>query len=295
VTGALWALATPGGAVLPQGPDLTVFITADQNGEVQSCGCPQEDYGGLSRRAAFLDTLRDAGWDFLLLDGGDLTPFIDPVPYDREKATTVARAMALMAYDAVAFGEHDLAAGPDSARALAAWLGRPFLATNYEVPGTTERERVVTSRGRKVGLLAFMDASLVTGDWPAVETWESTRPRVKALHKKVDVLVALAHVPDSTAAMRLARIHPEIDLIVASHAGKFMSPATAVGKTWIVGAAGRGRWLTRVEIPVDQKGKPGTMLSRFLPVVESWGRRAEVDSLVHGYTAQVRRYLDAGD
>jgi hypothetical protein len=43
--------------VLSQGPNLTVFFTGDQNGEVASCGCPKEDIGGVTRRAAFLDTL----------------------------------------------------------------------------------------------------------------------------------------------------------------------------------------------------------------------------------------------
>ena len=50
------------GQIAPQSPTLTVFFTGDQNGEVASCGCPKEDYGGVTHRAAFLDTLRTAGW-----------------------------------------------------------------------------------------------------------------------------------------------------------------------------------------------------------------------------------------
>src|SRR5262245_43068183 len=82
------------GGVIPQGPTLPVFSTGDQAGEVASCGCPKEDYGGTTRKAAFFDTLRASGWEFVLVDAGDLTPFEGLTPQGRLKAETLARAMA---------------------------------------------------------------------------------------------------------------------------------------------------------------------------------------------------------
>src|SRR5215831_12375438 len=76
------------GGVVPQGPTLPIFATGDQAGEVASCGCPKEDYGGTTRKAAFFDTLRTSGWEFVLVDAGDLTPFHALDAQDRLKAET---------------------------------------------------------------------------------------------------------------------------------------------------------------------------------------------------------------
>jgi hypothetical protein len=284
-----------GGGIARQGPYLTVFATGDQVGEVTSCGCPEEDYGGITHKAAFLDTLRSAGWDFLLLDAGDMTPGEGLTAQNRLKIETLARSMATMGYEGIALGDWDLAPGPEHVARLVGWLGQPVLATNYRLPEGTpsERSRVVQVRGKKVGLLAFLDPGLAAtaAPWVHVDSWESARDEVKSLAKKTDLVVAVAHAPDSAQVGRLASLFPEIDLVIGAHDGRVNEDIFRQGKSYVVGTPARGRYLTRVEIAFDSTGAVSKMASAFLPVLHDYGRRAKVDTLLAGYHREVRKLV----
>jgi len=282
------------GAVLPQGPNLTVFFTGDQNGEVASCGCPKEDYGGATRKAAFLDTLRTSGWSFLTVDLGDFTPFDSLTAQGRLKAETMARAMATMGYDAVTLGDRELAEGPDFADQLVDWLGQPVVATNYTLPGDRSvPTKLVDIRGKKVGIVAFLDPDLVPGaDWLRVKPWARERRVVESLRRQADILVALVHAPDTTRVAEIAALYPKIDLVLGAHEGHLAGAVMRRGATYLVGSAGQGRYLGRVEVIFDAEGKVDRMESAYLPVVKQWGRRAAVDSLLFAYYRDVRKLVE---
>ena len=287
------------GAVAPQGPTLPVFSTGDQAGEVASCGCPKEDYGGTTRKAAFFDTLRASGWEFVLVDAGDLSPFDSLNAQGRLKAETLARAMATQGYNGIMLGDDDLAPGPEYVRQLVGWLGQPVLATNYSLPEgvPSERSRVVTVRGHRVGILGFLDPGLTqrAAPWVKTQSWESARAEVKALRQKSDLLVAMAHAPDTTSVKRLAKLYPEIDLVIGAHEGKTGQALSKVGKTYLIGSMAKGRFVTRVEVAFQPTGAVQQMTAAFLPVVEAWGRRAKVDSLLANYYRGVRELTLSAD
>jgi Cytochrome c554 and c-prime len=287
------------GGVVPQGPTLPIFSTGDQAGEVASCGCPREDYGGTTRKAAFFDTLRASSWEFVLVEAGDLTPFQELDAQGRLKVETLARSMATQGYQGILLGDHDLAPGPDYVRRLVDWLGQPVLATNYTLPEgvPAERSRIVTARGHRIGLLGFLDPGLAqhAAPWVKVDSWESARSEVKALRKQVDLLVAMAHAPDTTSVKRLAKLYPEIDLVIGAHEGKTAQELTKVGQSYIIGSMAKGRFVTRVEVAFKPTGRLDNMRAAFLPVVETWGRRATVDSLLADYYRQVRELTLSSD
>ena len=257
-----------------------------------SCGCPKEDYGGTTRKAAFFDTLRASGWEFVLVDAGDMTPFDTLGMQGRLKAETLAKAMATQGYNGIMLGDHDLAPGPEYVRQLAGWLGQPILATNYKLPEgvSTERSRVVTVRGHKVGLLGFLDPGLAqhAAPWVNAEPWESARAEVKSVRAQSELLVAMVHAPDTTSLKRLARMYPDIDLVIGAHEGKACLALTKVGKTYLTGSMAKGRFLTRVEVSWKPNGGIDKMTAAFLPVVQAWGRRANVDTLLANYYREVR-------
>ena len=77
--------------------DLTLFFTGDHSGRVVSCGCPREDYGGVTRRAAFLDTLRTRGWEFVSVEAGGFVPF-EGEQHGFRKAENIIRAQEAELY-----------------------------------------------------------------------------------------------------------------------------------------------------------------------------------------------------
>jgi hypothetical protein len=278
------------GQIAPQNPNLTIFFSGDQNGEVASCGCPKEDYGGVTHRAAFLDTLRTAGWELLTVDGGDLSPFEELNLQGKLKVEALTRSMATMDYDAITLGEHDLKPGADWVGQIVDWLEQPVLATNYDLSdGRSERARMVDVRGKKVGLLAFLDPELTeTMDWLKVEPWEDQGAHVESVSKNANVVVALVHTANEIQVNRLIELFPAIDLVLPAHEGRYPGPIEKIGNSFIVGSAGRGRYLARVEVTFGPDKKPSKMESAYLPVVEGWGRRAWTDTLLTHYYADMR-------
>ena len=200
--------------------------------------------------------------------------------------------MALMQYDAVTLGDHDLAPGPEFVSELVGWLDQPILATNYDLPGKghSERTRMVTIQEKKVGLLAFLDPELTRENarWLKVEKWKKQKRLVRRLRRQCDVLIAMAHVADTTKVVALTDLYPEIDLVITAHEGKFAGPLAQYNDTYVAGGPGRGRYLGRVEIGFTPEGETREMASAYLPVVKQWGRRPNVDSLIFGYQDKMR-------
>mgnify|MGYP001095166686 FL=1 len=246
----------------------------------------------MSRRAAFFDTLRSAGWEFLLVGTGDMAPFETINSQGRLRTETLARAMALMSYDAVALGDHDLAPGPDFVRDLVGWLGQPILATNYALPdsGASVRTRLVEVRGRKAGLLAFLDPDLAAdrASWVPVEPFEAAAPWVDSLRAACDLLVAVAHIGDESKVAELHALYPGIDFFLLAHEGMMPAKLYRLEAAAVMGGGARGRHLGRADLSFGEDGAIRDVQGAYLPVVKGWGRRAWIDVLLDDYYARIK-------
>lgn len=79
------------------------------NGYLESCDCPENPFGGLTRRATYIEKQRKKKLDFLLVDAGDSFP---PMP-DKINIKYCLKSLKLMKYDALAIGDQELSAGDD--------------------------------------------------------------------------------------------------------------------------------------------------------------------------------------
>ena len=298
VAAAGW-ISSPAAAQQFQNDNFTVFFTADVQGELKSCGCPKLDLGGATRRAAFMDTLRSAGWKFLTVDAGGLVPFGEMNAQKNLKIEYLARAMARMQIDAVGLNDWDLAQGPDFVQGLIELLEQPVVATNVQFPDERFSSRDVvrlTIRGRDIAVVSFLDPALVTDahDWLSVSPLEDHRPLIETLRDETDLMVALAAVPDSASMATLAETFPELDLIIGSHRADMPTTLATVGTTRIIGGGAQGKYLGRAEITFDETAAITDIQSVFLEVVKGWGRRPYVDEVVTAYNRAVRNLMMSG-
>ena len=115
---AIWGLFV--GILISMGPltgcseterTLTIVYSNDMLGEIRSCGCAAKDFGGLGRRATFLEAERRRSRNMLVLEGGDF--FGADINYGQEKAALTLEAMAYMDYDGIVPGEKEFGFGID--------------------------------------------------------------------------------------------------------------------------------------------------------------------------------------
>ena len=116
---------------------LTVAFSNNMVGEIRSCGCASRDFGGLGRRATFLNLERLAGDDFLLLEGGDF--FGTNLNYGKEKASLTLQSMSFMGYDGLVLGEKDLTFGLDYIVEKSKSLRLPIVIANVYYEDSGER------------------------------------------------------------------------------------------------------------------------------------------------------------
>jgi hypothetical protein len=90
-------------------PDVALVLTGQQHGYLQPCGCSHPQYGGLTRRYNFLQTLKARGWPLVAVDLGDIPD--EPTktsPQTLKRYEYSMKALKLMDYTAVSFGVNEM-------------------------------------------------------------------------------------------------------------------------------------------------------------------------------------------
>jgi hypothetical protein len=110
--------------------DLVIVYTGNLNGELEPCGCAEEtDLGGILRRAAMVDRLRQDNADMVLISAGSLIN--SNTWQDKIKAEYIFSALNLMDYDTIAVQWRDLAYSADYAQSF----GLPWVSSNWAMEG----------------------------------------------------------------------------------------------------------------------------------------------------------------
>ena len=110
---------------------LTIFYTGAVNGELETCGCsPKTDFGGLPRRAGYLESNRDKVSPSLLIDAGNFTGEV--TPQGLLKAAAMSRSLSGMHYDAVALSTREKGYPRE---VISSWFPEGTLRLLAELPG----------------------------------------------------------------------------------------------------------------------------------------------------------------
>jgi hypothetical protein len=98
-------------------PDLIVFISGEQHGYLDPCGCSRPQIGGLVRRYNFLQTLKDRGWPVVAVDAGDIAQRRGPAGLPNVQGLIKYKysmeALKRTKYSAVTIGENEATIGID--------------------------------------------------------------------------------------------------------------------------------------------------------------------------------------
>jgi hypothetical protein len=230
---------------------LTVAFSNDMHGEIRSCGCVTQDYGGLGRRATFLSGFRKRSENFLLFEGGDF--FGLDVNYGREKADLTLQAMSYMGYDGIVVGEKDLSQGVDYLVEKVNKLRLPVVVANLFDAETNRlifrpTRRFTSPSGLEVGVIGVISPTLAFPEQAPPERLRvggakaAVERELRSLRPKVDLVVVLAHVP-LPRAHRIARDVQGVDFVVTGHDARPMRRIPRFGNAYLLTTADRGRYM----------------------------------------------------
>ncbi len=256
---------------------LTILHTNDHHGHAwphTSGNC--SDVGGLAAQATVVQRLRaaaaESGAAVLLLSAGDVNT--GTAPSDALEAAPDLWAMGRIGYDAMVCGNHEFD-GP-AARYEAQLKAAPFpvLCANVRrgdgsVAGVSHVS--FTRNGLRVAVVGVVTGSTTTTSNPALwrgpytlaDPIETAARLGESLRAEHDVLVALVHLglnadeaaeQASPGARTLARRTTAFDVIVDGHTHTETRQPVREGRSIIVQAGDRGRFVGNVALAVEPGG-----------------------------------------
>ncbi len=250
---------------------LVIIHTNDTHSQVEPL--ESNDLGGYARRAGLINKIRAEEKNVLLLDAGDFfqgTPF-----FNYYNGRVEAKALQMMKYDAVTFGNHEFDNGMDTLAAVLTEYPLPLLIANYNLENTplknlVEPYKIFKRGGVKIGVFGMgvnlkgltFDKNiegLILKDHikTAVEMSDYLRNV-----KKCDLIICLSHLGASSMEgaatdYDVAAASSNIDVIIGGHTHKMIVDETVKnknGKAVIIGQMGKsGLYMGRIDLEFEKK------------------------------------------
>jgi 5'-nucleotidase/UDP-sugar diphosphatase len=240
---------------------LTILHTNDHHGAI----LPIDSKGGLAQRATYINSIKATTKNILILDAGDIN--IGGVISNMFDAVPDIKAYNAMGYDAVTLGNHEFDGGHQKLlnqikESKFKWLSANILDQN--LTPIVNPYIIKDYDGFRVGILGLTttytkNSSLADPSLVFEDEIQSAKKYVKILKDthKVDIIIALTHlgtIKESATyltAIDLAKAVDQIDLIIDGHSHtKFQNPLY-VGKTAIVSAYERGKFVGKAKIAIS--------------------------------------------
>jgi 2',3'-cyclic-nucleotide 2'-phosphodiesterase (5'-nucleotidase family) len=299
-------LAVPGPCFPEQAHarSLTLFFGDSLNGTIEPCpGCEGgSQLGGLARRGAWVQGVRETWRESLLLDSGDL--FFDKyrkairaedVTAQSDKALLILKCYNLLGYDALGIGDDDLSLGKDFLVDLSKNAGFPFISSNLMDQETGEalfRTHVIKETGGlRIGIFSLVSPYFFSGESdsrirgilfrPPLEEAKSILGKIRP---ETDLIVLLSHL-GYTADIELAETVPGIDVIIGGHSSLSLSYPTQVKDTIIIRVGSKGLHVGELHLQLapDRSSSHRSTLKNSIPLSPSDKEHPEIAEMVKAY------------
>ena len=209
--------------------------------------------GGLARRKALVERLKNQKKSFLSLDSGDLF-FESPVvlPHLKEQwakqAEFLVKHLGDLGVHALGIGETDFALGLDFLLKLKSQANFSFLSANIVDPKTEkpifESHWITEIRGVKIGIFSILDSSFVLPDGLKIlDPLATAQKKVQELSSKVDVIIALTHLEGLAKNVELAQKVSGIDIMIGGHDKQHLDQPTQIKNTLILESGDQGKYV----------------------------------------------------
>ena len=220
---------------------ITILHTNDVHSHIEPF--PENDFkypgmGGIARRMALIDYIRNTEKNVLLFDAGDIfqgTPYFNMFNGELEM-----KLMSKMQYDAGTIGNHDFDNGVDGLSSQLIHANFPLLNCNYDFSGTSmagktkpyqifEKENIrIGVFGLGIELKGLVDSKL----YGATKYLDPLENAAVISHKlkheeKCDLIICLSHLgykyeDTKLSDTILAKKSLNIDLIIGGHTHTFL-------------------------------------------------------------------------
>ncbi len=227
------------------GDDLTLVYSGNLDGELEPCGCTIDtDFGGILRRASWLDDTRQQQPQLVLISSGGL--FLEEMGGDSIKNKHILSGLAQLDYDAIGIQWPDLSLGAE----LLTRSGLPFTAGNWK-SDSVPLSRTITRGERQLFYSQWLDPErspyqAMPGLSP-VSASPAPLQQALAAARAAGQLTILATTLSSDQAGKLFDLSVVDILIIRSAYEQYGEPVMSEG-TLVLQPGSRGQRLGRLQL-----------------------------------------------
>ncbi|MCR4965376.1 MAG: metallophosphatase [Bacteroidales bacterium] len=245
-----------------QNRELVILHTNDTHSQIEPFTYKADtNVGGILRREAYVNEVRQHHPQVLLLDAGD---FSQGTPYfNFFKGYMEVTLMNQLGYDAATLGNHEFDNGSAELAKRIRKAKFPVLCCNYQfhnkaLKRAMKEYTIIQKDGLKIGIfgLGVNLNSLVAPEIAQEVTYidpipEAKRVVTKLQSKDCDMIICLSHLGLNDGQVTdkdLAKAVPEIDIIIGGHSHTELETPVIIGKTRICQMANRGKCIGEITI-----------------------------------------------
>lgn len=257
---------------------LVILHTNDMHSHLEPFSDQDPKYpgqGGMARRAALIQKIRNEGHPTLVLDAGDVfqgTPY-----FNLFKGEPEFRMMSAMGYDVGTLGNHDFDNGIEGLAQMLPHANFPLINANYRfddtvLSGLIQPYRIVRRGKLNIGIIGVgVDLQgLVSSSLTGKLSYQNPIPIVQGLANRLrsdygcQCVILLSHLgysykTDQISDLIVAEQTSGIDVIIGGHTHTFLDRPTALknksGQMVLVSQAGwAGLRLGRLDFTFSPKG-----------------------------------------
>ena len=255
---------------------ITILHTNDTHSNIDPLPSNHPKFpgmGGVERRSAIINSIRDTEENVLVLDAGDIfqgTPY-----FNLFGGILEMKVMSAMGYDVATIGNHDFDGGLEGFLKASEYAQFPFVCSNYDFSGTILKDRTVPSvviekGGLKIGILGVgielrgLVPQEKYGNTIFLDPIACANREAAALKKKgCELIICLSHLgysykDEKVSDLQLARCSRDIHLIIGGHTHTFLDRPTEEtnldGQTVLINQVGWGGiQLGRLDFLIEEK------------------------------------------
>lgn len=275
--------------------EIEVLYTSSASGNIISCDCPTQPFGGLDRCLSFIKRERKA--NTLVFDTGDFFS-----PYDNKlKNEFVLKFIERINYDAVVIGDQEFASGVDFFIDKISNYRIPIVLGNLQICGENScfvlgKPYIIKEiNGVRIAITGvisektfFLFPKEIKEKLKFTNTPEEfLNEIIPELRKKADFIFVLSHQGDYPDR-ELAKKVKGIDVIFGGHSQSKIDEK--VGNTIILQPGEKGMYVGRVIFKIKNK-KIVSYRNKLIPLTKDIKILKEAEKLVKEFTTEEKKLL----
>jgi len=275
--------------------EIEVFYTSSASGELISCDCPTQPFGGLDRRLTYISKNRTP--NALVFDTGDFfTPYKDKL-----KNEYVLKFMDNINYDAITIGDQEFATGIDYFLDEISKYNIPIVIGNLQVCKDNlcmiiGRPYIIKEiNGFKVGITGvisekvfFLFPKEIKDNLKFTQTPEEfLKEVIPEMRKEADFIFVLSHQGDYMDRELVKKVKG-IDVIFGGHSQSKI--AEKINNTIILQPGEKGMYVGKVVFKIKNK-KILLYKNQLIPLTKDIVANSIAKKLVKEYKRKLKEFL----